>query len=280
MTNYFTKVANPKFSIITPVFYNKEDKDNERQPRYEMFLRCINSVFSQTYTEPFEWIIGDDICTPTVEEVIKSVEWKKPSNVNIQVIRMKEKTGRIGASNECKKEATGEWICELDADDEYASVYLEAIDKASQTYPDYKMFSFNHLMFGYDFSTWVRDFMDMEEQKDEPFRSGRIGLGAYVYKKEIMDKIEPLPVCGLWDLAEWFFERYPEVKELYKNNHNGQYDSLGNPWGNDYAIFYMLTRKNKCKKLNTALYYVHSHWGHRWAEEEPGKLPQHNPNLV
>jgi len=276
MTNYFTKVANPKFSICTPVWFDKEGTDNERQPRYEMFLRCVWSVLSQTFKD-FEWIIYDDMCNPPVEDVIKPF---REMGLNVKAIRASEKSGRIIARNACMKEATGEWITWLDGDDEYASIYLEAINEASKTYPDFKMFNFNHLIFSYDFSVYIRDFMDMEEQGMEPFKSGRIGAGSYVFKKEVYDKIGPLPEKGLWDLSEWAFEHYPEIKPLYLNPHNGGYDSLGNPWGEDFLYWYMMTRLYKAKKLNTALYYVHSHWGHKWAEEEPGKLPQHNPNLV
>lgn len=278
MINYSNKVA--KFSIVTPVFYNKEDADNERQPRYEMFLRCINSVFTQTYQGEFEWIIVDDICTPSVEEVIKEQEWKKPSNLTIRVLRQESKGGRIIGRNMGMKEATGEWICWLDGDDEYASVYLEAIDKASVQFPDYHVFNFNHLIFDYGFGVHVREFMDMAEQGKAPFKSGRIGAGSFVFKKEVYDKIGPLPELGLWNLAEWAFKQYPEIEPLYLNPHNGQHDSLGNPWGEDFLYWYMMTRIYEAKKLNTALYYVHSHWGHKWAEEEPGKLPTHNPNLV
>lgn len=269
----------PKFSIVTPCWYNLEDEDNKRQPRYEMFLRCIHSVVNQTIGD-WEWIIADDICKPSVEEVTEDF---LPGQ--IKVVRLEEKSGRIGATNAALDIATGEWICFLDADDEYASIYLEAIDKATKTYPDYEMFSMNHLIFNYDFSVNVRKFIDFEKLDKRPFGSGVIGMGAFVVKKAVLDTIERLPVVGLWDLRDWFFERYPEVKEFFWNEQNKEYNSLGNPWGNDLALAYMLVKKldYKCKYLDTALYYVHSHYGHRWPEDPDylmgeGKAPQWNPN--
>ena len=60
----------PKFSIITPITMDKEDPDNKRMPRYEMFLRCASSVFGQTFND-FEWIVVDDISNPPVEETLE-----------------------------------------------------------------------------------------------------------------------------------------------------------------------------------------------------------------
>jgi len=273
----------PKFSIITPCYYDREDEDNKRQPRYEMFLRCAKSVHAQTF-EDWEWLIGDDISRPSVDDVLleSGLDLDK-----IVVTRLSEKSGRIGATNAALDVATGDWICLLDADDEYASIYLEAIDKAIKTYPDYEMFNFNHLIFSYDFGTSIRKFLDVEKIDKRPFGSGSIGLGAFVVKKTVLDTIERLPVVSLWDLRDWFFERNPEVKEFFWNNNNKDYNSLGNPWGNDYAMFYMLIKKldYKCKYLDTALYYVHSHYGHRWPEDPDylmgeGKKPEWNKNLI
>lgn len=267
---------NPKFSIVTACWYDKEHPDNARQPRYELFLRCINSVLSQTF-EDFEWIIVDDICTPSVEEVVGKKDKR------IKVIRLPEKGGRIIAINEAMKHAKGEWIARLDADDEYSSIYLQALDDASRLYPDYDMFSMNHLIFHYDYNVDVRKFIDVEKLEGRPFGSGTIGAGAYAFKKSLYEKVGSLPEKGLWDLADWAFNQYPEVKPFFWNEDKKAYNSLGNPWGDDWLYFYMLTRQGKCKHLNTALYYVHSHYGERFKEDPDynmgeEKAPSYNPN--
>lgn len=256
-----------KYSIITPVVFDKESEENVRQPRYELFFRCANSVFAQTCTD-FEWVIADDMCKPPVEEILeKHDSWNQPKGLQVKVIRMREKSGRIQAQNAAMKAATGEWICCLDADDEYASIYLEAIDQAIKLYPTYDMFNMNHLVFHYDFKTEVRKFLDMEKIGDRPFGSGTIGQGAYVFKRSLLEKTGYIPEMGLWQLRDWAFEKYPEVKEFFWNEQQQGYNSLGNPWGNDWLLFYMLTRITKCKYLDTALYFVHSHFGHRFRED-------------
>lgn len=269
----------PKFSVITPVTYNIDDKaDEARMPRYKMFKRCINSIEAQTF-EDFEWIIGDDKCNPSVLSQVSLFDNK---HVPL-VIELKEKGGRIIATNAALKEAEGEWICFLDADDEYANCYLEALNDAIRLHPEYKVFNMNHLIFDYNYKTWVRKFINMDVQGDLPFPSGVVGTGSYIFHRSVLEDIGYLPELGLWDLTDWFLNKYPELKPFYlKNDGSGNYNSLGNPWGQDFAMFYMITRKYKSKYLDTALYYVHSRWGHRWPDDpdyvvDPGKVAEWNP---
>ena len=261
-----------KFSIITPVTYDKDNADELRMPRYKMFRRCALSVDAQTYGD-FEWVIADDMCNPPVEL----------QNNFTKVIRLPEKSGRIIATNAALKESTGEWLCFLDADDEYANCYLEALADAIRLHPEHKVFNMNHLMFDYDYKTWTRKFINMEVQGDKPFPSGTIGMGAFIFHRSVLEDVGMLPELGLWELTDWAMEKYPELKPFYaKNDGSGNYNSLGNPWGNDFLMFYMITRKYPSKYLDTALYYVHSRWGHRWPDDpdyvvDPGKQPRWDP---
>lgn len=267
-----------KFSVITAIWYNKEDDGNKRQPRYEMFLRCIKSLESQTFKD-FEWVIADDMCQPPVEDLLNEL---KP-NLNWRVVRLSEKSGRIIARNRAMEAAQGEWICWLDGDDEYSSIYLEAFANAIRVYPDYEMFNQNHLVFSHDYNTSVRKFIDVEKLEGRPFGSGTIGTGAYVFKRELFTKVGGVPEKGLWDLVAWAVEKYPEISPFFWSEEKKSHNSLGNPWGEDYLYFYMLTRENKCKYLDTALYYVHSHYGHYWKDDpeqiEEKKGAEWNPNL-
>jgi glycosyltransferase involved in cell wall biosynthesis len=275
-----------KFSIITPVTLDREDPDNKRMPRYEMFLRCANSVFGQTFQD-FEWVIADDICNPPIEEILEGDErWFKPKGLNAKVIRLEEKSGRIIAQNRAMEASTGEWICLLDADDEYSTMYLEAINDAIRIYPEYKVFNFNHLIFDYDYKVHERKFINMEVQKNLPFPSGTVGQGSYVFHRSVFEDIGSIPELGMWDFSEKAFEEFPEIKPFFlKPGTENEYNSLGNPWGQDYYLFYKMTRKYKSKYLDTALYYVHPRWGHKWKDDpdyvvDPGKKPEVNPNNI
>lgn len=275
----------PKFSIITPITLDKGGVDDARMPRYDMFLRCANSVFGQTF-EDFEWVIVDDICNPPIEEILeKHDSWWKPKGLQVKVVRLPEKSGRIIARNAGMKAASGEWFCWLDGDDEYASTYLKMVDDATKVFPDFKVFNFDHLVFGYDYKPYIRKFMNMEIQGDAPFRAGSIGAGSFVYHRSVYEDIGKLPELGLWEFAGDFLERHPEVKPFYWNEQNKSYDSLGNPFGEDYAYWYEITRKYKSKYIDAAPYYVHSRWGHRLPEDpnyvvDPGAKPNFNPSNI
>lgn len=277
-------MKNPKFSIITPVTYDKDNADELRMPRYKMFQRCINSVLAQTYPD-FEWIIADDKCNPPIKEE-KYIQLLTDVLKKATIVNLKEKSGRIIAANRALEKSKGEWLCFLDADDEYSIVYLEALADAIRLNPDTKVFNMNHLIFDYNYSTHVRKFINMDVQGDIPFPSGTIGTGSFIFHRSVLEDIGMLPELGLWDLANWAFEKFPEVKPYFqKPGEPGQYNSLGNPWGNDWLYFYMITRKYKSKYLDTALYYVHSRWGHRWPNDpdyvvDPGKAPELNPNNI
>jgi glycosyltransferase involved in cell wall biosynthesis len=267
-----------KFSVITPVTYDKEGSDELRMPRYQMFKRCANSLREQT-CQDFEWVIADDKSNPPVDRGDLPIEIP-----DVKIVTLPEKSGRIIARNAGMKASSGEWLCWLDADDEYASFYLSAMEDAIRLHPEYKVFNFNHLIIDYTYKVHERKFIDMNIQKDAPFPSGTVGAGSFVYHRSVYEDIGPLPEKGIWDLADWAFETYPEVKPFYiKPGTDNEYNSLGNPWGEDWLYFYMMTRKYPSKYLDFAPYYVHSRWGHRWPDDpdyvvDPGKAPEWNPN--
>lgn len=270
-----------KFSICSPITYDRENADEYRMPRYKMFRRCAKSVQSQTFTD-FEWVVADDFCNPPVAKLSKKLLAYWPD----KIVRPPEKSGRIIVRNLAMKASKGEWLCWLDGDDEYASFYLEALTDAIRLNPKYKIFNFNHLIIGYDYKVHVRKFINMDVQRKLPFPSGTVGAGSFIFHRSVYEAIGPIPEKGLWDLADWAFKTYPEVKPFFiKPGTTDQYNSLGNPWGEDWLYFYMMTRKYKSKYLDFAPYYVHSRWGHRWPDDpqyvvDPGKGPISDPNDI
>lgn len=270
----------PKFSICSPITYDRDNADEFRMPRYKMYKRCIGSVKSQTFRD-FELVVTDDICNPPLKKLFKELDYQPET-----IIKLPEKSGRIIARNAAMKASIGDWICWLDGDDEYASFYLEAINDAIRLNPKYKIFNFNHLIIAYNYKVHVRKFINMAVQGKLPFPSGTVGAGSFVFHRSVYKTIGPIPEKGLWDLADWAFEKYPEIKPFYlKPGTSNEYNSLGNPWGEDWLYFYMMTRKYKSKYLDFAPYYVHSRWGHRWLDDpdyvvDPGKKPEDDPNNI
>ncbi len=80
----------PKFSICSPITYDRDNADDFRMPRYKMFLRCGRSLQSQSFAD-FEWVVTDDICNPSVKELSKKLLGYRPE----KIIRLPEKSGRM-----------------------------------------------------------------------------------------------------------------------------------------------------------------------------------------
>lgn len=211
---------------------------------------AVNSVLTQTFKD-FELIIVDDGCDPAVEEVIKKDE-------RIKIVRQVN-SGRMKARNTGMEAAIGEWICWLDSDDEYSSVYLECVNEAINKYDDYKIFNFGAIIIHKDYGTSIRPtFKPKELEKGhEVFRGGSIGTGSFVFHRSVYEDLGGLIVAGLWDFAEQAKKEFPELREFYPKGRE-----LGNPWGDDYYYFYKITRKYHSKPLDTALYIQHHKNGH------------------
>lgn len=93
---------NDLVSIIIPL-YNKE----------KFICEAIESALNQTY-QNVELIIVDDISTDCSVEIVKNYQ---KYDKRIKLIKLKRKGKAAGARNEGIKQAQGNFICFLDADD-------------------------------------------------------------------------------------------------------------------------------------------------------------------
>lgn len=98
------------FSIVIPLF-NKEN----------YIGNCLRSLLLQTYKD-FEVIIVNDGSTDRSMEVVESFHQDLP----IRVFKTENK-GPAHARNFGVLKSSGDWLCFLDADDEYLPNHLEAI---------------------------------------------------------------------------------------------------------------------------------------------------------
>lgn len=110
----------PFFSIIIPI-YNKE----------KHILRALNSVLNQTF-QNFEIIIVCDPSTDKSNEIVEAIE-----DFRIHILyRSLPGPGGYAARNLGIKNASGEWLAFLDADDEWCSNHLEKMRDLYNLYPD------------------------------------------------------------------------------------------------------------------------------------------------
>lgn len=260
-----------KFSVVMPI-YSARDEDTRqidmRHYRAKQVQRAIKSIINQQFTD-WELILVNDGCTDETPRILNQFA---NSDKRIRVINQ-ENQNRAIARNRGMDEAKGEWICWIDSDDEYVSHYLRELNQATIDFPEYKIFNFGSIIYYPDHRTELRFTYvpAIEGDGHEWFRSGRIGCGSFIFKREMWasDPKYRIPdVVNAYQFAadsKFDLRLTPETDPFqYENSENpegaftdGVYRhglSLGNPWGDDALQFYNITRDNYSKPLDVLLY--------------------------
>jgi glycosyltransferase involved in cell wall biosynthesis len=243
-----------EFSIIIPIVSNPVNS------RRLGFTGAVESIIRQSYPN-WELIIVDDGCTDEIPQIADEYA-KKDSR--IKVIHHKENTQRAKARNDGMKVATKDWICWLDSDDEYFKTYLEVLNSyMTEDYPGYKCYNYGATIvrMGFQSVRETREYKENPEGSDEAmerFPSGGIGSGSFCFHKSCLNDVGYLPEgINPYQFADMAKEERPEIVEWYgpipTNKISGS-KSLGNPWGDDWYMFYKITRKFKSKALPIAPY--------------------------
>ena len=261
------------FSIICPAYVYNKDKKKE-------LLRAIHSIQRQEYDlDKVEMIVVND--GSPFQMKLPKFSWLKVINqVNLQRITAYQ-TGFEAAKNDI--------ICMLDADDEYTPAYLPTVSEYYEQYPEYKMFNFGNIYVHKDKSITTRDAFRPEMKKigHEVFGGGNVVNGTYVFAKEIFDRLGAFPpneikdvdctainypaggsemvrtlcMCSPYDFSAWFQLEFPETRQYFMVDHENEKNKIikevGNPFGQDYALFYKYTRKYHSKPTSDYLYIVH-----------------------
>lgn len=264
-------MSRPKFSVIIPVYSELDPlqggASSQRHFRAQQVQRAIKSIMNQQFPD-WELILVDDGCadgiTPALLDKFAGLDKR------IKVIHQ-ENQNRAIARNVGMEAAKGEWLCWLDSDDEYVSHYLRELHHASLDFPEYKIFNFGSLIYFPDHHTAIRSVFSPAEEGEghEYFRSGHIGAGSFVFKKELWasDPKYKMPnevnayqfaAASKFDMKftldnpDYEFIENPD--EAFTDGVYRHGLSLGNPWGDDFLQFFLLTRDNKSKPLDVLLY--------------------------
>lgn len=262
-------MSKPRFSIVVPVYSGAINNDIHN--RSKTIQRGIKSIINQQFPD-WELILVNDGCADGVTPQIME-EFAK-TDERIKIVHQPNQN-RAVARNTGMREATGQWICWLDSDDEYCSHYLRELDKAISDFPDYKVFNFGSIVNFSDHHTVTRPVFRPAEEGEghEWFRSGHIGAGSFIFQRKlwkdnfdkylIPDQVNPYQFAADSKFDMRFSADEPHIENPEGAFTDGVYRhglSLGNPWGDDFIQFYLLTRDNHSKPLDVLLYvqYVRS----------------------
>lgn len=120
-----------RISVVIPL-YNKRTT----------LVRAINSVFDQIFL-PEEIIVVNDGSTDGSEQIVI-----KLNNPKIKLYNQPNQ-GVSSARNKGIREAMGDWIAFLDADDEWMKEYLETITLLSEKYPQCSVLASSYFLQDY-----------------------------------------------------------------------------------------------------------------------------------
>jgi glycosyltransferase involved in cell wall biosynthesis len=283
----------PKFTVVIPCYSElsplQEGAAGHIHYRGNRVQRAVKSVVNQQFPD-WELIIVDDGCADDTPALLDKIA---KTDKRIRVIHQVNQNRAI-ARNRGMEEAKGEWLCWLDSDDEYSTHYLRELDAAIQDFPEYKIFNFGSILHWEDHHTSTRPVFTpaIEGKGHEYFRSGHIGAGSFIFRKDlwetkglkkvryedeegnpiikeeegqiyrIPDEVNPyqfaaaslFPYRLKREEDEFKYDNTENPEEMFQDGVKRHGSSLGNPWGDDAIQFYLLTRDNLSKPLDVLLY--------------------------
>lgn len=244
-------MSKPIASFVIPAYNRGETID-----------RCIGSIANSslvTKRGAYEIVIVDDASSDNTVERVEY--WKKKFPYNITLLRFKDHLERVYARNAGMLQAQGEWIVWLDSDDEVSSHFKHAFEGLLDKHPTASVFNWAGVLHWRDKDgQYQRSSIRPTYQSEVGplgnvvhFKSGGINTGAFAFKKSCLNTTGFLPQASdpysFGRKAKGMFE---DIAELY-----GSKEDLGNPFGDDYVMFYMLTRHWVPVPVDQILYIQH-----------------------
>src|SRR3954470_19029199 len=125
-----------KFSVVMPVYSELtpqlEGNAGHLHYRGGMVQRAIKSIINQQFPDWELILVNDGSPDPSIAPLLEKFV---ALDNRIKVVTQ-ENLNRAYARNNGMENASGEWICWLDSDDEYVSHYLRELDQATKDFPE------------------------------------------------------------------------------------------------------------------------------------------------
>ena len=229
----------PLFSVVIPT-----------HQRPEAVKKAVDSVLTQT-EQDLEVIVVDDYSPEDTFKVLKDI--KDP---RFNYIRLGARQQRLIARNVGIRASNGTWLCMLDDDDWFEKNYLEEFKKAILKQPKLSVFICTALFIhknGDNGRVIPAIAPPLNPAKTDPiyfddgvyawFKSGRITMGQFIFHRNCLDTIGYFPETASYGE----FAEVAGIPGYGKREPDSRHDKpwvhvLGNPFGDDFFLFYKLTR--------------------------------------
>ena len=226
-----------------------ERKDLDHRPKFSISMATcerayilpfsIGSVLRQFYTNWELIVVVDGPQKDNTEELLKKYTERDD---RIKVVNLPKRRERYIAFQAGIDAATGDWVTIMGSDNYLSPFYLYYFKEGMQNYPGYNLYHCGAVEWD-RFGNRMRQPRGFKEEGEgfEHFNTGLIGAGEFIWKKELMNEETRLPnTTNPWEAAD-----------LAKiEGYGNKIRPLGDPFGEDYWLFYKMTRKNKSKALN------------------------------
>lgn len=239
------------FSVVVPTW-----------KRWLRLERALTSLEVQTFVD-FEVIVVDDGNQPEgrVQNIVNGHDSR------FQCVRQKH-AGRVVARNTGMEAARGDWICWLDSDDAWDAEYLHTFAWNIEQQPEANLWVCGAVVHGmiktaedkHVVPKWTKLRLPwmppLNEEGDFPvhdhFPSGKVGTGMFVFRRECLDETGLLPPWrNIQELSDGIDDYLG-----YETGYSYAKKWVGNPWGDDHAMFRKLTMHYEVHTVEACL-YVH-----------------------
>lgn len=254
----------PQFSIVVPT---RNRADGRLQ-------RCLASVAAQTHRD-FECVVVGDGSGEDEAKYLKYLDQAAVAfDTEFRHVPV-EHGGRVLARNAGMEAATGNWICHLDSDDAYDPMYLATLAYNIEQEPDARLWVCGvvvHAMIKGE-SDVVKPDMGchicpkwtqirkawVPESIGTLFNSGDVGTGMFTFRRDCLDVTGLLPEWRTpYDIAdgidEWLGVEPGSTGYGSGAEGHPQRQLVGNPWGEDHALFQKLCLHWEAYLIQAALY--------------------------
>jgi len=206
--------------------------------RAHILPRLFNSIFvQQDGYDDFEVVFVDDCSNDNTAEIVNG--WGD----KIKYLKQPRRTERVMAFKRGFAEAQGDYIFYMGSDDLMFPHFLPYMAKWTEKLPNEKLFNFGWCTINHHNQRIVSHpghiFPPFEH-----FDNGMVAAGSFLWHKSINDQIQLPDALNCYEFADKSGIVHSSGRPFSRFTL-----TLGNPWGDDYFIFYRLTRKNKSTHL-------------------------------